>query len=357
MVEPHNRYGPTAARRHGRPGRETRPITTTVDIHNHVWSAEAADFVAPHFDASKVPMTRLAADATREIMLRQAADRRPQQTDWRLRLADMDAMGVDIQVVSPIPGQMYSQMPLDVVVRAAAIVNDTLAAFATERPDRFVAIGTVPLLDGHAAAEELERAISKLGLRGVEIPTNISGRELSDPAHAPFWAKAEALGAVVFIHPSGFTQPDRLTRFYLNNTIGNPLETTIALHYLIMDGVLERHPNLKLVVAHGGAFAAAYSGRMDHAWGARSDARGGLPNPPTTYLKRIHFDTVVFTPHQLDYLVRTFGADHLLLGTDYPADMGEYDPLGHLAATESLDAAAVSAIAGGNAARLFGIER
>jgi aminocarboxymuconate-semialdehyde decarboxylase len=295
------------------------------------------------------------AEISGGLLRKQAADRRPQQTDWRLRLADMDAMGVDIQIVSPIPGQMYSQMPLDVVVKATSIVNDSLAAFVAERPDRFAAIGTVPLLDGHAAAEELARGMLRLGLRGVQVPTNVNGRELSDPAHEPFWAKAEALGAVVFIHPSGFTHPERLSRFYLNNTIGNPLETTIALHTLIMDGVLERHPGLKLIAAHGGAFAAAYSGRMDHAWGARSDAHGELPNPPTTYLKRIHFDTVVFTPHQLDYLVRTFGADHILLGTDYPADMGEYDPLGHLAATETLDPAAISAIAGGNAKRLFGI--
>ncbi len=153
-----------------------------------------------------------------------------------------------------------------------------------------------------------------------------AGKELSDPAFAPFWAKAEALGAVVLIHPNGFTEAQRLSRFYFNNIIGNPLETTIALHYLIFDGVLERHPNLKIIAVHGGGFLGAYSGRIDHAWGARSDAQAGLPKPPSSYLKKIYFDTVVFTPNQLAALVETFGVDHVMMGTDYPYDMADYDP-------------------------------
>ncbi|HEY4200410.1 MAG TPA: amidohydrolase family protein [Devosiaceae bacterium] len=348
-------YGPTVARTHGRPGRETRPKTLTVDVHNHVWSLEAEAFVKPHFDPSKVSMTRGAPDATKELMKRQAADRRPHQTDWKVRIAEMDKMGIDVQVISVVPSQMYPQLPLDVVVKSSSIVNDSLAELAANKPDRFVAIGTVPLPDGKAAAAELERCVTKLGFKGVQVPTNFGGKELSDPAHEPFWAKAEELGAVVFVHPSGFTHPERLSRFYLNNTIGNPLETTIAVHYLILDGVLERYKTLKVVAAHGGAFAAAYSGRMDHAWGARSDAHGDLPNPPTSYLRRIYFDSLVFTPHQLEYLVRTFGADRIMLGTDFPADMGEYEPLGHLASVDSFDAATREAVAGGNARRLFNI--
>ena len=116
-----------------------------------------------------------------------------------------------------------------------------------------------------------------------------AGKELSDPAFAPFWKKAEELGALVMIHPNGFTQAERLTRFYFNNVIGNPLETTIALHYLIFDGVLERHPNLKIFAVHGGGYLGGYSGRIDHAWGARSDAHGSLPKPPTDYLKKSLF--------------------------------------------------------------------
>jgi aminocarboxymuconate-semialdehyde decarboxylase len=157
------------------------------------------------------------------------------------------------------------------------------------------------------------------------------------------------------IHPNGFTEASRLERFYFNNVIGNPLETTIALHYLIFDGVLERHPRLKILAVHGGGYLGAYPGRIDHAWGARSDAHGDLPQPPTTYLKRIYVDTVVFTPYQLAELVAVFGADHVVMGTDYPFDMAEYDPVGHIAGVEDFDAATVAALAGGNTKHLLGL--
>jgi aminocarboxymuconate-semialdehyde decarboxylase len=220
--------------------------------------------------------------------------------------------------------------------------------------DRLVALGGVPMQDGNEAAKELERGMTQLGFKGVEILTNVNGKELSDPAFVPFWKKAEELDALVLIHPTGFTQPQRFGRFYFNNVIGNPLDTTMALHYLIFDGVFERHPKLRVLAVHGGGFLGAYSGRIDHAWGARSDAHGDLPMPPTTYLRRnVYFDTVVFTPHQLEALVKTYGGDRIVLGTDYPFDMLEYDPIGHVASVESLDSATRAAICGGNAKKLL----
>ncbi len=215
---------------------------------------------------------------------------------------------------------------------------------SARKPDRFVALGTVPLQDGNEAAKELERSMQELGFKGCQILTNVAGKELSDPAFAPFWAKAEALGALVVIHPNGFTGGERFSRLYFSNVIGNPLDTTVALHYLIFDGVLERHPNLKILAVHGGGYLGGYSGRIDHAWGARTDVANKLPKPPTEYLKKVYFDTVVFTPHQLEYLVKVFGADHILMGTDYPFDMADYDPVGHVVETETLDAKTVAAI-------------
>ena len=184
----------------------------------------------------------------------------------------------------------------------------------------------------------------------------VAGKELSDSEFAPFWAAAERLDTLVVIHPNGFTEADRLTRFYFNNVIGNPLETTIALQYLIFDGVLERHPGLRLLAVHGGGYLGAYHGRIDHAWGARPDCHAGLPKPPSEYLKQIYFDTVVFTPSQLRYLVETYGRDHMLMGTDYPYDMGEYDPVGHVQSVAGRDTETVSAICGGNTASLLGLE-
>jgi aminocarboxymuconate-semialdehyde decarboxylase len=351
-----NRYGPTAARPEGaKPGRAARPQSATVDIHSHVAIPHAAEFVKPHLDPAAIPLVNFATPETRALNARQDADRIELMISHGKRLADLDAMGIDLQVVMCPPPQCYYAVPLDIAVKAARIVNEGIAAYVAARPDRFVALGTVPMPDGKEAARELEHCMTAFGFKGVQILTNVAGRELSDPAFAAFWKKAEELGAVVLIHPNGFTEARRLSRFYFNNVIGNPLETTIALHYLIFDGVLERHPGLKIIAVHGGGYLGAYSGRIDHAWGARSDAKCDLPKPPSSYLKNIYVDTVVFTPEQLAALVATFGADHVLMGTDYPYDMGEYDPLQHLDATPTIDASARSAIAGGNARKLFGI--
>lgn len=354
MADMWNKYEPTVARKRGKTGRELRPKSLTVDIHAHVAIPRAAEFARPHLDMSTIPLAHFADDATKALSAKQEADIRERIAGNDERIAQLDAMGIDIQVVCPPPPQCYYTVPLDIAVKATQMVNEGLAEFVTRRPDRYVALGGVPLSDGHEAARELERCIRTLGFKGVEILTSVAGRELSDPQFAPFWKKAEELGALVLIHPNGFTHADRFRRFYFNNVIGNPLETTIALHYLIFDGVLERHPNLKILAVHGGGYLGGYSGRIDHAWGARSDSHGSLPKPPTEYLKKVYFDTIVFTPIQLEALVRTFGADHVVMGTDYPFDMADFDPVEHVVST-GFDAATTEAIVGGNARRLLGL--
>ncbi len=355
MPEHWNKYERTAARRHGKPGREIRPKSTTIDIHSHVAIPQAGAFVQAHLDMESIPLFHFANAETRALSQKQEEDIRSRITGYDDRLRDLDAMGIDLQLVMPPPNQCFYTLPLDIAAKASRMVNDGLAEYVARKAERFVALGTVPLMDGNEAAVELERCMTTLKMKGVEILTNVDGRELSDPAFAPFWKKAEELSALVIIHPNGFTDAKRFTRFYFNNVIGNPLETTIALHYLIFDGVLERHPNLKILAVHGGGFLPAYSGRIDHAWGARSDSHGSLPKPPTSYLKQIYFDTVVFTPHQLAELVRLFGADHIVMGTDYPFDMAEFDPIGHVASVAGFDQSTIAALAGGNAKRLLGI--
>lgn len=349
-----NKYTPTAARPHGKPGRESRPKSVTIDIHAHVGVPAAAEIAKPHLDLATVPLFQFANAETRALNQKQEADiiaRSPLAN----RIADLDAMGIDIQVVMPPPPQCYYTVPLDIAVKATRVLNDGIAEFVALKPDRFVGLGSVPMTDAGEAVKELDRCMGPLGLKGVQILTNIAGRELSDPMFAPFWKRAEELGAFIVLHPLGFTQAERLQRFSFNNVIGNPLETTIALHYLIFDGVLERHPKLKILAVHGGGYLASYSGRIDHAWGARSDSHGQLSHPPTTYLKRIFFDTIVFTPHQLAELVRLYGANQIVMGTDYPFDMADYDPVGHVVDT-GFDAAATALICGGNAQRLLGLK-
>jgi aminocarboxymuconate-semialdehyde decarboxylase len=354
MTELWNKYANTAARKHGKPGRESRPQSTTIDIHTHIAIPAAAQYAQRHLTAGGDLLAQYSPPETLQIQKKQGGDRTEVMTQIDQRLKDMDEQGIDIHLIMSPPIQCYYSVPLEVSVKAARMVNDGIAEYMARKPDRFLALGSVPMADGNEAAKELEHLMKRPGFKGVQILTNIDGKEISDPAHEPFWKKAEELGAIVLLHPNGFTQADRFGKYYFTNVIGNPLDTTVALHYLIFDGVLERYPNLKIITVHGGGFLGGYSGRIDHAWGARADSHK-LPNPPTSYLKKIYFDTVVFTPHQLEALVKTFGIDHVLLGTDYPFDMAEYDPLGHVASVEMLDAKARAAIGGGNAKKLLGL--
>ncbi|HIA81689.1 MAG TPA: amidohydrolase, partial [Rhodospirillales bacterium] len=172
----------------------------------------------------------------------------------------------------------------------------------------------------------------------------------------PFWAKVEELDVLVFIHTAGFTHPDRLGEHYFLNLVGHPIEASIAISYLIFDGVMERHPGLKICVSHGGGYLPSYAGRMDHAYHAREDVREGLPNPPTHYLKQFYFDSIVFDPDQLEFLINKYGADHILLGTDYPYDMGETDPIGLLQKVRNLSEEELTKVRGGNAIELLNLK-
>ena len=348
-----NRYGPTSA----------RPVKTdrirlesrTVDAHAHLMIPDADAYITPFTTQDTRPLLRQANPVTKEIMQRQFADRRLAMSDFDDRIAIMDTQAIDVQVLAPHPPQSYYHAKPEHTRKAAQIVNDGIAAFAARRPERFVTLGTVPLNDPDAAPKELERIVKTLDFRGVQILGNVNGVEISDPIYEPFWKKAADLGAVVMIHPDGFSAGERLSGYYFPNMIGIPLDTAVALHYIIFNGLLERYPDLKIFSVHGGGYAAGYSGRMDHAWGARRDAHGSLPKAPSEYLRKVYFDGLVFTTHQLEYLVGLYGADHIMMGTDYPFDMGEYFPIEQLMTTESLTKEQRVAIAGETATKLFNI--
>jgi aminocarboxymuconate-semialdehyde decarboxylase len=354
MAESWNKYANSRARKRGAPGRTARPKSTTIDVHSHIFIRDAAEFSGPHVKADT--LSQFASEETQALQKKQNADRVPVMVETKQRLKDMDKQGIDIQLVMCAPGQCHYGAPLDILVKASQMINDGIAEYISRVPDRFVGLGTVPLTNGEEAAKELERSMKTFGFKGAQILTNVAGeKEISDPSLEPFWKKAEQLGAVILLHPNGFTHAQRFKPYYFTNVIGNPLDTTVALHHLIFSGVLERYPKLKIIAVHGGGFLGAYWGRIDHAWGARSDAKDSLPKAPTTYLKKIYFDTVVFTPGQLKALVDTFGVDHVVLGTDYPYDMAEYDPIEHINSVKGFNGKVRAAIAGGNAAKLLGI--
>lgn len=296
-------------------------------------------------------------ELTREVNRKQLEDIRPKMDSVEVRLADMNAMGVDIQVLSLSPYQLFHWVEdSDLALSAFRTINDDLAQVVDGHPDRFLALGAIPMQDPGAAVAELRRCSADLGFRGIEMATHIEGVEISDPKYDSFWETLETLEMVVFLHPTGFTEPKRLLDHYFINTIGHPLEETICAGRLIFDGVMERFPQLKFVFSHGGGFLPMYAGRFDHAYHAREDVRHGLPKPPSEYLKMFYFDTMVFEPDQLGYLIDKYGADHVLLGTDYPYDMGESDPLGLIDRVEGLSESDTALITGINAARILGLE-
>ncbi len=328
-----------------------------IDMHCHAQIAAAQALVADVFDPANEPFMRFTNEQTSEVNRAQMETIAPQLTSVDRRLADMDAMGVDMQLISPSPFHYCYWAEPDLGRQVAQAVNDGIAEMVASTPDRFVALGTVPAQAPELAVAELERCVSELGFKGIELNTNVEGTELSRAGLDRFFARAEELDIVLFLHPSGYTDGQRMADHYFINVIGNPLDSTVAVSHLIFDGVLDRHPGLKVCVAHGGGYLAAYGARMDHAWGAREDCCREIKHPPTSYLKKLYFDTVVFSPDQLAYLVQQFGSDHIFLGTDYPFDMAEDDPVGLLARTPGLSEADRKAIAGDTAQRLLKLDR
>jgi len=329
-----------------------------VDLHCHYLNP-AVNAKTAHLDLGQYDPTTVFADSlTRETNVEQMKSRAPKLTGITERLVDMDRMGVDIQAVCPAPYQFFYWTEADYGAELTREVNDGIAKIAADRPDRFVGMGSVPLQDAELAIRELNYCVNSLGMRGIEICTNVNGKNLTDPSLKldKFFARAEELGVLIFLHPLGYTQADRLTHHYFNNVIGNPLESTVAVSHLIFDGVMERYSKLKFLVAHGGGFIAHYWARMDHAWRARPDCRTVIKNPPSSYLEKFYFDTITFDPEMLKRLVDRFGADHVVLGTDYPYDMGDENPLGLIAQVKELSSASRDLIQGGNAARLLNIE-
>ena len=326
-----------------------------IDIHCHRECGPAAEFMADAARAAGKVALGHGNPITQAVNRRQLEHIRPKMDLLDVRLADMDRMGVDIQAVAVAVYQYYYWADPELGAKVARITNEELVEATAAHRGRFLPLGTVPLQDTDAAIAELQYLSEELGMRGIEIGTHVEGREISDPRLEPFWAEVEKRGLVVVIHTQGATHPQRLADHNFVNIIGHAFEATLATAHLIFDGVMARHPDLKIVVVHGGGYLPAYAGRIDHGWKAREDVREGVPDMPTSYLRKFYFDTMVFEPGQLQYLVDTYGADHVMLGTDYPYDMGDDDPLALLAADTELDQQQIDLIAGGNAARLLGL--
>ncbi|MER7106962.1 amidohydrolase family protein [Streptomyces sp. NPDC000229] len=325
----------------------------TVDVHAHVLLPEVEALVAalPGLAEAKALDARRNGPEALAVSGRMVAERAPELTDVSVRLAVMDAQGVDVQLVSPSPSHYHYWADEETAEKVYRLANEATAAHCAAAPDRLRGLGLVPLQHPGQAVGALEHALEQ-GLSGVEISSHGPGRELSDPAYGRLWARAEETGAILFLHPFGCTLDERLDQWYLSNTVGQPTENAVALSHLIFSGVLDRHPGLKIVAAHGGGYLPTHIGRSDHAWSARSDAGAGCAHRPSSYLGRLYFDSLVHDPRVLRSLIGAAGADRVLLGSDFPFDMGADDPLGALRAARLSDAD-FDAVRGGNAAALL----
>jgi aminocarboxymuconate-semialdehyde decarboxylase len=276
------------------------------------------------------------------------------------RIAHMDKSGVDVEALSINP--FWYRAERDAAAELIRIQNEQLTEFCASHPDRFVAFATAALQFPELAAEQIEHAVKRLGFRGVGVAGSVAGQDLANPKFHPFWAKCEELGVLVFMHPLGTRELEPSGRLagngLLTNTIGNPLETTIALSHLIFEGTLDRFPGLKICAAHGAGFLPSYAHRSDAVLRVFPDRVGTPPKKkPTEYLRngQIMADTIMFTGEAVRHLIHEMGVDNVLLGTDYPFPWNT-DPVDHILSIPDITDADKIAILGGTAAKLLGIE-
>ena len=282
----------------------------------------------------------------------------PALFDLPSRFAAMDATRVDVEVLSSWIDLTAYALDGEAGTRYARMFNEALAAMVATAPARLRALATVPLQAPERAAAELRHAVSILGLAGVEIATTVDGLELDDAALEPFWRMAEELRCLVLIHPYASLAGRGVRRHNLANLVGNPAETTIALGHLIFGGVLERHPELRLCLVHGGGFAPYQIGRWDHAARDGGGLAADLGRLPSEWLRHLYFDSVLHSPASLRFLLDMVGADHVVLGSDYPFRMGDSEPVATVEAVAGLDAAERAMVLGGNLeAILDGVRR
>ena len=317
------------------------PKPVVIDVHAHVLVPEVMKLTYEH---SQYARQMAAAGGMPEPILKR-------MTEVPLRLKEMDATGVDIQIISPSIMQQctYSVEPEE-AIKMDRLGNDRVAEDVARHPDRLVGLGSLPLHDVALSAAELERCVRDLKLRGVIISSHINGVELGDERLRPFWAKAEALGAVIFIHPAGNADP-RMKKNRLMITVGQPLEEAYAMSSLVYEGVMDQFPKLKILVAHGGGYLPFYTGRHDndYRYGRSPHLKGDF----SSYLPRFFYDTVLFNPDMLEFLATKVPMSHLMLASDYP--FAEKQPVEYVRRAKKISKKDQDAILGANAARLFGV--
>lgn len=329
----------------------------TIDFHAHVIAPAARELVEQARRAGRLPDRERATSAESVEHNRHLAEQRynPDFLQLDRRFATMDRQGIDMQLLSPSPEAYNYWADAELAEKLVRTANEYTAELCQRHPDRFTGLSAVALQHPDLATCQVHEAVTDFGLKGVEVRGNVAGVDLDDARFDPVWQAVEQCDCIVFIHPSGCIIGDRLMRFYLNNLIGNPLDTTIALSHLIFGGVLDRFPGLKVIAAHGGGFLPSYMSRSDHGYEVRPECQA-IEHPPSWYLRnRLWFDNLVYRPESLAHLVKEVGASRVVLGTDYPYDMGQDAPTTIVDALAELSAEDRARIKGGNARQLLNL--
>ena len=333
-------------------------MTPTIDIHCHLATPEAGELAAPHRRPEYEPYDYFMGQDSKDQNTRMFPTIVEALTQPKARLEHMDAMGVQIQGLSTFASEYVYWAPPQVGAAAARLQNDKLAQSVADFPDRFAGVGaTIPLQNIDLAIAEMDRAVDDLGFKGLQIGGTVNGHNLDEPRFRPFWQAVAAKDVPVILHPNGYEESQRFGDYFMTNCIGNPLETMVAANRMIFSGLFEELPDLKVVLLHGGGYLPFYASRADHTWKVRPETRTHIADrPPSYYMKRMFYDTMVFEPLYLRHLVEVVGSDRVMAGTDFPFDMGETDPMGLIDRVEGLTDQERTAIKGDNAAQLFGIE-
>ena len=326
-----------------------------IDMHTHALSKRVEPLVTGHYDPMDNPYRRDMSPGSRATDAVQGKLLPRLMLDVAARREAMQRMGVDFQVIAPAPAQQHYWADEDLQLALSRVQNEDIAALVAQDPTHFAGMGTLPMRFPARAIEEAVHAVEHLGLRGFQIDTRVEALELSNPAFDPLYARLAQLHVPLFVHPLGFSHGQRLSDFFMVNSLGQPIEEAIAISHFIMGGVLDRHPDLDIVIAHGGGFLPFYAGRMDHAWKVRPEVRRLTADAPSTYLKRLWFDTCVFSSALIDTLVASVGVDRVMMGSDYPFDMGDPESVGLVTSSATMAEADKQKLLFGNASRLFRI--
>jgi aminocarboxymuconate-semialdehyde decarboxylase len=274
--------------------------------------------------------------------------------DPERRLKDMDAEGIAIQVLSPIPVTFAYRFSAQAVLELAQLQNDEIANVTSVAPERFIGLGTVPLQAPELAAAEVRRVVTRLGLAGVEIGTQIEGKNLDDPALEPFWRSCVEVGAAVFVHPAAVLAPERTSKYRMVFSMGYTSETGIAVASVVMSGLLDRHPKLRLCFAHGGGTFPWLLPRLDQTWRVFEDVRAVTAKKPSETAKLLNYDTLIFDPMNMRLLIDRLGTDCLIMGSDYPFPLREMPPGKVIDALEGISHEQRAAMLSRNALRFLG---